>query len=129
MILKNVSQADLIYLINNSDLKYKSTHTRLSLPIINRIYKKMAARISFPAIKIQDDFICDGHHRFIAAMLAGYDLKVVNWSSTNATTIIDWETVSFDERDWDTPEEVHQINLRDAQYNAIPVEEILAMLE
>ena len=129
MILKNVSQADLIYLINNSNLKYKSTHTRLSLPIINRIYKKMVAKIKFPAIKIQDDFICDGHHRFIAAILAGYSLDVVNWSSSSATNIIGWETVSFDESDWDTPEEVHQINLRDAEYNSISVEEILAMLE
>jgi hypothetical protein len=89
----------------------------------------MIAKISFPAIKIQDDIICDGHHRFIAAMLAGYNLDVVNWTSTSATTIISWETVSFDEKDWDTPEEVYQINLRDAEYNSIPVEEILAMLE
>ena len=121
MILKNVSQADLIYLINNSDLKYKSTHTRLSLPIINRIYKKMVAKIKFPAIKIQDDFICDGHHRFIAAILAGYNLDVVNWSSSSATTIISWETVSFDlYRDWETDRKSTRLNSSHLKLSRMP---------
>ena len=129
MVLKNITESDLTYLINNVDLKFKSTHTRLSLPIINRIYKKMKANLKFPPIKIQHDFICDGHHRYLASLLAGYNLEITLWETARATTTIDWKTVSFDENDWDTYEEICQINLQDAAYNSIPLERILALLQ
>ena len=87
------------------------------------------ANIKFPAIKIQNDFICDGHHRYLASLLAGYNLEITLWAANRATATIDWKTVSFDENDWDTAEEIFQINLQDAAYNSIPVERILALLQ
>lgn len=50
---------DLIY---EKDIELSSTHKKLSVPIINRIYRKMLAGIKFADIKVDNNLICDGHH-------------------------------------------------------------------
>lgn len=127
--MKNINKEIVLELISNSEIELSSTHTKLSLPIINRIYRKMLANLKIPAIKVQDNQICDGHHRYVASLLANYQLERISWVSSSASIIIDWETVSFDEHDWDTPEEIDLRNRQDAAYNDMPVAKIIALLE
>jgi hypothetical protein len=115
--------------ISKNEIELYSTHTRLSLPIINRIYKKMTAHLKIPAIKVQGNFICDGHHRYVASLLAQYPLERISWRTTSATTLIEWKTVSFDDGDWDSEEEVNLHNKQDADYNNIPLEKIIEFLK
>ncbi len=115
--------------IHNNEIELASTHTRLSLPIINRIFLKMLANLKIPAIKIEGNFICNGHHRYVASLLSKYPLERILWFTTSATTVIDWKTVSFDESDWDTAEEVKLLNRQDAEFNNIPIEIIEALLK
>lgn len=115
--------------IHNNEIELASTHTRLSLPIINRIFLKMLANLKIPAIKIEGNFICNGHHRYVASLLSKYPLERILWFTTSATTVIDWKTVSFDESDWDTAEEVKLLNRQDAEFNNIPIEKIEALLK
>ena len=127
--MDRITKEIIVDLLSENEIELSSTHTRLSLPIINRIYKKMLANIKIPAIKVEGNFICDGHHRYVASLLAKYQLERISWVSTSATTVIDWKTVSFDEGDWDTPEEVNLRNRQDAEYNNIPIEEIVELLK
>lgn len=129
MAIKNVCLQDIKYLIQHKELKLKSTQTKLSIPIINRIYKKMVAKIRMPPIKIQNDIICDGHHRYIASLLANYEIEMILWSSSASAITIDWRTVSFDDKDWDTQEEIRIINQQDACNNKVELDVILNLLQ
>jgi hypothetical protein len=66
-------------------LNYLPTHNKLSLPIINRIYKKMINGIKFEAVKVNGDFIIDGHHRYIRTELAKNEIKKTSYPKTSAT--------------------------------------------
>ncbi len=89
----------------------------------------MSAGIKFSAIKVESDLICDGHHRYIASILANYPLEIIPGSITSATTGVDWKSVSFEEEDWDTPAKIDMLNEQDAEFNNIPVEKVVELLQ
>jgi hypothetical protein len=60
--------------IRENKIELKSTHGKLCFPIINRIYRKMSVGIKFKDIKTDGDLIIDGHHRFLASLLANRNL-------------------------------------------------------
>jgi hypothetical protein len=97
----------------------KPTQTKLCIPIIQRICAKMLAGIKFEEIKICDDLLIDGHHRYISALLTGYEIGQVNSQKTSATDIGAWQTIEFSNDDWDTVEHIAILNQRDAAYNKI----------
>lgn len=41
--------------------------------------------------------------------------------------VINWELVNFDENDWDTTAKIKMLNKLDANYNNIPIEEIIEL--
>lgn len=88
----------------------------------------MSAGIKFSAIKVESKLICDGHHRYIASILASYQLDIIPGSITSATTAVDWRLVSFEEEDWDTPAKIDMLNEQDAEFNNIPLEKIIELL-
>jgi hypothetical protein len=114
------------YLLNNK-IEFKSTHNRLSLPIINRIYKKMVYGIKFDDIKICDNLIIDGHHRYISSLLAEIEIGKSNSHKTSATQEFDWHTVDFSDVEWDTKDKIQYLNELDAEFNNISIEKIIAI--
>ena len=93
------------------------------------MYKKMKAKINLPPIKVVDNFICDGHHRYLASLLANYPLEKIIWQGNTARNFVCWKTIEFDECDWDSEEEILQFNQIDAQYNDIPIEKLIELLK
>jgi hypothetical protein len=127
--LDKITKEIIIEFISKNKIELASTHTRLSFPIINRIFRKMSANIKIPPIKVEGDFICDGHHRYVASLLAKYPLERISWVTTSATTVIDWKTVSFDDSDWDSEDEINLRNRQDAEFNNISIEKIVELLK
>jgi hypothetical protein len=127
--LEKVSKEVIRDLILNNDLELKSTHKKLCVPIINRIYKKMSAGINFSGIKVEENLICDGHHRYIASLLANFPIDRIPSIITSATKVIEWESVIFEENDWDTTAKINMLNEEDANYNNIPIEKIIQILQ
>ena len=127
--MKQISKEDVIALVAANDLELKSTHNKLCLPIIVRIYKKMAIGIKFSGIKVDENSIIDGHHRYLASLLAGVTLERFISVKTSATIITDWNSIDFDEEDWDTEAKIKILNEADAQYNNMSVEKISKQLE
>ena len=82
----------------------------------------MSAGIKFPGIKVESNLICDGHHRYIASMLANFSLETLTGSVTSATAVVPWKSVIFEEEDWDTPAKIKMLNEQDADYNNIAKE-------
>lgn len=115
--------------IQKSDIELRSTHKKLCVPIINRIYKKMYAGINFSGIKIDKNLICDGHHRYLASLLAHFPIDRIPANITSATTVVEWESVIFEKEDWDTPAKIRMLNEQDANYNSISIEKIVELLQ
>jgi hypothetical protein len=101
-----------------------STHHKLSLPIINRIYQKMIHNIKFDEIKVCDNLIIDGHHRYLSSLIANYEIKCIPSLKTSAIKEFLWIDVEFDQNDWDTESKIQYLNERDAEYNHIDIETI-----
>ena len=89
----------------------------------------MYAGIKFASIKIENKLICDGHHRYIAFILANYPIEIITETITKATTAIDWESVSFKLEDWDTTAKINMLNEQDAFFNDVSVEKIIELLK
>lgn len=118
-ILKNLEKA-----------KYKSTHAKLSIPIIKRIRKKMEYGIKFEPIRVNGDLIIDGHHRYVSSILASFnELKVVSYPKTSATKEFKWSSVIFLDEEWDTKEKIKRLNEIDASYNNLTLKEVVALTD
>ncbi len=89
----------------------------------------MTAGIKFSGIKVEDNLICDGHHRYLASLLANFPLERIPGTKTAATILVEWESVIFEEEDWDTPAKIKMLNEQDAAYNNIPIEKIVQLLK
>ncbi len=128
-MLETITSATIRRYIAKEKLLLSATQEKLCLPVINRIFKKMCVGIKFPPIKVKDNLICDGHHRYVAAHLANFKLEMVPGNITSATVAVDWESVIFIEEDWDTPAKVNMLNEQDAAYNNIPLALLIALLQ
>ncbi len=106
------------------EVGYNSTHAKLSLPIINRIYKKMLNGIKFENIRICDTLVIDGHHRYVASIIADIDILSDKYPKTSATTEYEWREVEFVDEEWDTVDKIQYLNELDAKYNDVPLEKI-----
>lgn len=101
------------------------TQAKLSIPIINRIYKKMVLGIDFNKIKVCGKLIIDGHHRYVSSILANIDIGRTKTRKNKATITYKWDEVKFVSTDWDRASKIKRINLMDAKYNDISLEEII----
>jgi hypothetical protein len=119
----------LMNLFHGEDLKLKSTHQKLCVPIVLRIYKKMLIGIKFPSLKIHGDLIIDGHHRYLASMLAGIHLDTVPTGKSSATLVTKWSEVMLVSEDWDTEAKIKMLNEIDASFNGIAVELLTELLQ
>jgi hypothetical protein len=127
--LQKITKELILKFIAENDIELKCTQSRLCVPIIERIYKKMLLGLKFSEIKVDDGLICDGHHRYLASLLANYSIPVTPFNRTSATVINNWESVDLEEDDWDTAVKIRMLNEMDAIYNAIPLAELLELLK
>ncbi|SCX93054.1 hypothetical protein SAMN05192588_0311 [Nonlabens sp. Hel1_33_55] len=122
-----IDQGTIHNLLAQKQPKLNSTHSKLCIPIIYRIYKKMGAGIRFDDIKVDETLIIDGHHRFISSLLVDDKLDYVDSAKTSATRIYEWSDVEFVEEDWDTQEQIAQFNREDAAFNNISLEKLMEL--
>ena len=122
-----MTREDILACIKANELDLKPSQPRLSIPIIIRLCKKMKAGIKFPDIKVENGVICDGHHRYIASLIARAGISRV--PSILTSDIIDRKSVDFDDNDWDEPERIAQLNKVDAHDNNMTLEQVLEILK
>lgn len=114
--------------INSNEIALGSTQAKMCVQIINRIFKKMSAGIKFSAIKVDNNFICDGHHRYIASLLSNYPLERNAGIIAPSTERVPWDLVDFEE-EWEYAEDIKKFNQQDAENNNITLEEIEEMVK
>jgi hypothetical protein len=57
--MTEITEATIKKFLEENKLEYLPTHDKLSLPIINRIYKKMLYDIKFEIVKVNENIIVD----------------------------------------------------------------------
>lgn len=127
--MKPISIESALRILSEKQIELKSTHDKLCFPIIYRIAKKMEAGIKFPSIKVDGDWIIDGHHRYVASLIVGLKLNTEPSSRTSATVLHFWDTVVLVDEDWDTEAKIRMLNEADAQFNDIPVADIIELIK
>lgn len=108
--------------LTNHGGEFKPSQVKLSIPIVRRLYKKMVYGIKFDSIKVCDDLIIDGHHRYVSAVLAKHKLGTIPSSKTSASIAYNWQEVLFLEEEWDTEHRIRRANEIDAQFNDLPID-------
>lgn len=127
--MEHISLEIVSEFVKKSNIDLKSTHERLCFPVIMRLYKKMKIGIRFSGIKVDGDLIIDGHHRYLASLLAGVCLERYPSNRTSATKVSEWEVVEFVKDDWDTDSKILLLNKIDAEFNDITLEELNELLK
>ena len=108
---------------------FRPTQEKLSVPLIYRIYKKMNAGLSnFDAIKIADNLIIDGHHRYIASKMAGSQIQIFPSTKNHNQTIFEWKEIKLKMTEYDSETEIKYHNFNDAKKNGISIEFIEKIL-
>jgi hypothetical protein len=127
--MSNLTSEYILRILSENKVDFKSTHNKLSIPIINRIYKKMKHGIKFDDIKIFNNLIIDGHHRYVSSILSETELGCVKSSKTSATIDYNWENVEFVSEEWDTENKIRRLNELDAKFNNISIEKIIEIIK
>jgi len=115
--LEQITKDVLLEFLNGNEIELKSTHKKLCIPIINRLYIKMLNGEKFSCIKVVDGLIIDGHHRYLASLFAKVNLDRAPSILSSAKTITDWYSVDFDDNDWEARAEIHILDKPDVTYN------------
>lgn len=113
--------------IKDNPIELSPTQYALCFPIMKRIYQKMVSGIKFDDIKTCDGLVIDGHHRYLCSLLSGKEIGRVSTHQTSATKKYDWGDVELVEIDWDTESKIEKLNREDAEFNNIPIHEIIQM--
>lgn len=125
-----ITAENILKHLEEDNIDLHSTHDKLSIPIINRIYKKMKNGIKFESIKVNGDLIIDGHHRYVSSVLSKIeDLEAVSYPRTSATKKYEWSEVDFTDEEWDTEDKIKRLNKIDAEFNDLPLEKIIEIIK
>ena len=108
--------------IESNKIPFIATQPKLCLPIITRLCQKISHGINFNEIKICDNLIIDGHHRYLSSLIMDSNIGHVFSQKTSATRSVEWNLVEFDENDWDTLSKIAHLNQQDAIYNNLELE-------
>jgi hypothetical protein len=89
--------------IETHSLKFNPGQHKISYPIIVRIHKRLQDGHRFGNIKVHNNIINDGHHRFIGLSLlnmeVSHDIAGENITKQDEIT---WKDVKLDYEDYDT---------------------------
>ena len=121
MVTREIIEKDLL----ENKFELQPTQSKLCIPIIRRICAKMEAGIKFDEIKVCENMLIDGHHRYISALLTGYEIGRVSSQKTSATVLFVWQDIKLSDDDWDTTEHIAILNERDAAYNNIDLKKLM----
>lgn len=115
-------------LLQNGHFQFNPTQVRLSVLVLERIKKKMKVGLIFPTIKISGNSIIDGHHRYIASLVAHVEVSTTESKLTSVKEVTKWKSVELVEEDWDGADDVKLHNEKDALYNGMTVERLMELI-
>lgn len=119
----------VLELMNSGNIPLVATQAKVSFPVIERMYKKMKLNIMFPTIRVHDQAIIEGHHRYLASLLAGYNIDYGQGLRSQAKKNILWSKVQLLDEDYYTLTKINILNEEDARYLGISLSRLLLMID
>lgn len=123
-----LTKEQVIELLQSEKMDLEPTQNQLCFPILKRIYSKMSAGLLLPSIQVCENLIINGHHRYIAAILAGYQLGRVTSIKSGAKQPMEWKLLTIADEDWDMSSDIKMFNEEDAKYNDLDLEDIIGII-
>lgn len=120
--LKKITTEFIKEFIETNEIPLVASQTKLCIPIIDRMCRKMSHGIKFDDIKICDNLVIDGHHRYLSSLIVDFNIGQIFRHKTTATKPVEWKIIEFDENDWDTSSKISHLNEQDATYNGLDIE-------
>ena len=68
--MTKLDRSFILSVLRNNDQLLAPAQHKICLPILNRIYKKMIYDLKFDDMKVYENLIIDGHHRYLASILS-----------------------------------------------------------
>ena len=81
--------------IASGNIAFVATQPKLLVPIICMMCRKISYGIRFDEIKVCNNLIIDGHHRYLSVMMMNYELGRVMSNYTSATEEIAWNLLGI----------------------------------
>ncbi len=83
----------------------KTTQGEVSLPMVERYVRMLEAGSTAPAIRVVDDVIVEGNHRYVAGRLVGEVPEQVPGvlSSSQLSRVVPIQKTKVSPVDWDPP--------------------------
>jgi hypothetical protein len=120
----------LEYFLKTEKLVYAPSQDKLSIPLVFRIFTKMMCGLrNFDAIRVADDIIIDGHHRYIASKLSKTEIQIFPSTKNHNQLVFKWEEIILNPNEYDSDIEINYHNFNDATKNGISLEEIEKILK
>lgn len=91
----------------------KPNQREVSFPVIKRIHTRLQKGKIFSPIKVSDDKIIDGHHRFICLSILGINIEeVAGGINLSFKNNFQWTEVRVVSDDYDSEEEIQYYFLK-----------------
>ncbi len=124
-----MNKDEVLDLLQGGKTLLRPSQKRISFPIVQRIYKKFKIGLKFDSIQVAEkSVIVNGHHRYLASLLADVKIERVECPLTSAKKVTKWESVELVDEDWDTVDHINSLNEQDAYYNEIPLEKLMELI-
>jgi hypothetical protein len=88
----------------------------------------MKVGFKFDAIKTCDGLLIDGHHRYVASILAGVKIERFPSSKNHSQISYNWDDVILKTNEYDSPSQIKYHNFNDAKRNGTTLEEVKKIL-
>ncbi len=115
-------------LLQESDHQLMASQPEVSMPIIERMYKKMQKGVTFADIRTAENVVTNGHHRYLAARLLGVYIGSQDSELVAAKVVRTWDSVMIVDVDFDKPEEIDRHNAYDAKCMDMKLEQFLELI-
>lgn len=89
--------------LKENEFRLRSTHKKVSFPILERIFHKLNNGERFRPIQVDNEVIVNGHHRYICLSILGLSVETIQWTRSPTSEIIPWSLVIVENLDWDFP--------------------------
>lgn len=101
--MHEITYEEVKLFIETNSLKFRPGQNKISYPIIARIHRRLQEGHHFSNIKVQNNVINDGHHRFISLSLLSMNVSCdLAGENTSKQKPFDWKDVQLDFSDYDT---------------------------
>jgi hypothetical protein len=116
-------------LMHSGTIALLPTQKSICFPIVSRIYKKMKVGVKTRSIQVHEgSIIVEGHHRYLASLIAEVMLDMVPCPLPSAKDVRQWNFVELVDEDWDNEFTVDKFDREDATFSGLSVSELRELI-